>query len=192
MNGPGFMPAAFNAAVVLLLVRPVGRYLARSYRGETTTLVRGMGALERFLLRLAGISFASGSGTESLPRSAEMTWPSYLLSLLAFNGVLVVLLSAQKQALNVVYLRSPGPTGLALILEGLGSTLRGFASAATALTLLISSARGLRRRVSERAGNFWVDLIRGTLYILLPLALLLMVLFAVQPAVRKLTVSLGS
>lgn len=190
MIGPGFMQATFNAAVVVLLARPVGRYLARSYSGERTVLARGMGAIERPLLRQAGVSFPSGSTSPSLPEGAAMTWPGYLLSLLAFNGAIVVLLLVQQRTLELLQARSFG-AGLCLFLSVLGRTMRGFASAATALTLLVALIRALRVRTWNTAGNFWVDLVRGTLYILLPLSVLLAGLLALQPTLNRLAASFG-
>ncbi|MFO0579457.1 MAG: potassium-transporting ATPase subunit KdpA [Polyangia bacterium] len=179
VNGQGLLVAAINAVVVLILARPVGSYLARTFCGEPTRLGRALRPLEHGLCRLADVP--SGPGIVKEP--ARMSWPSYLLSLLAFNGALVLILMVLRQG---SVLLSGRADQAATFLESAQRLIRLFASAATGLTLVIALARALRRRTADPSGNFWVDLFRGTLYLLLPLCVLVGLWLAPQGMLRAL------
>lgn len=181
MNEQGLLVAAINAIVVLILARPVGSYLARTFCGEPTRLGRALRPLEHGLCRLANVP--SGPGLVQEP--ARMSWPSYLLSLLAFNGALVLILTALRQGSVWLTGRADQAAVLAVV-ESAQRSIRLFASAATGLTLVIALVRALRRRTADPSGNFWVDLFRGTLYLLLPLGVLLGLWLASQGMLRAL------
>lgn len=183
MNGQGLLVAAINAVAVLMLAKPVGRYLARTFCGEPTRLGRALRPLEHGLCRLADVP--SGPGIVQEP--ARVSWPSYLLSLLAFNGALVLILTALRQGSVWLAGRADQAAVLALVTSA-QRLIRLFASAATGLTLVIALTRALRRRTADPSGNFWVDLFRGTLYLLLPLGVLVGLWLASQGALRALVV----
>lgn len=160
----------------LVLIGAFARLLAipfiRAYQGEPTLVLRLCGPLERLLCRLADVP----AGPGPLPTDAEMSWQSYTLSILVWNGVGVA----------VAYALLHLPYGAAT-----RGFLRGFVAATTALSVLIVLVRGLRRQAVATVGNFWADLIRGTLYILLPLAVVLLALLSSAKVVQWLSFWLG-
>lgn len=167
-------------AVALALVRPVNSYLTRVYAGEATLLGRLFRPLECLLCRLAGVP----AGPAQLPTDSEMTWQRYILCLLAWNGVGVVFAHAFQ------YLQVQLPLVLILggqaLVQRAGPLTQSFVAATTGLAVLTALVRGLARPAAQTVGNFWVDLIRGTLYILLPLAGLVLLLGASKGIVLAL------
>ncbi len=189
----------YVAALIGLSV-PLGRFMARVLEGERTWLHALLGPLERSLYRAAGVD----------PR-AEMRWSGYAGALLVFNlaGLLVVyalqrlqgamflnpdglgavapdlaLNTAISFASNTNWQAYSGETTLAYAVQMLGLTAQNFVSAATGIAVLAALIRGLVRRQSPGIGNFWVDLTRSTLYILLPLSLALALLLVGQGVVQ--------
>jgi K+-transporting ATPase ATPase A chain len=194
VGSPLFNCAVYLAALIGLSV-PLGRFMARVLAGERTWLHALLAPIERLMYRAAGVD----------PR-AEMRWSSYAGALLVFNvlGLLVVyaLQRAQEALLlnpdglpavapdlalntaisftsNTNWQAYSGETTLSYAVQMLGLTVQNFVSAATGIAVLVALIRGLTRRQSPGVGNFWADLTRSTLYILLPLSLVLaMVLVA--------------
>jgi K+-transporting ATPase ATPase A chain len=185
---------------LLLMVKPLGTYMARVYQGEQTFLSPVVGRLEGFFYRLSGVNPGD-----------EMDWKTYLVSLLAFNliGFLFVylLLRCQQflplnpqdmgaipphQAFNtaVSFITNTnwqsygGETTLSYLTQMLGLANQNFLSAATGMSVLAVLVRGLAHHNRRGLGNFWVDLTRSTLYILLPLALLLAFVLVSQGVVQ--------
>ncbi|MBK9754556.1 MAG: potassium-transporting ATPase subunit KdpA [Nannocystis sp.] len=195
MTGIAIVQCAVYLAVLIGLSVPLGRFMARVLEGERTWLHALLGPIERLMYRAAGVD----SG-------AEMRWSSYAGALLVFNvaGLLVVyaLQRAQEALLlnpdglaavapdlalntaisftsNTNWQAYSGETTLSYAVQMLGLTVQNFVSAATGIAVLVALIRGLTRRQSPGVGNFWADLTRSTLYILLPLSLVLaMVLVA--------------
>lgn len=188
------------AAVLILVVKPLGSYMARVYEGEHIFLQHPLGWLERMIYRSAKIQ-----------PHVEMDWKGYTFSMLAFNSlgfvVLYGLLRAQAWlplnpeklvgvpralAFNVAasfvsntnWQSYAGETTITYLTELLGLTVQNFLSAATGMAILMALIRGLRQRSGNTLGNFWVDLVRGTLYILLPLSLLLSLTLISQGVVQ--------
>lgn len=166
--------------VLLLLVKPLGFLMYRVYERP------GCWPLERFLYRLCRFN----------PK-VEMDWKGYLLAMLVFNlfGLVAVYLIQRLQAylpLNPQHLGAPEPilafntavsfatntnwqaysgeTTLSYLTQMLALTAQNFLSAATGMSLLIALSRGIARHETTKLGNFWVDTVRGILYILLPLS----------------------
>ena len=202
MTWPGILQTVVYLAVLLALVKPLGWYMARVYEGKPCGLDRVLGPAERLIYRLAGIRPA-----------AEMKWTTYALAMLLFNllGVLTVyglqrlqgLLPLNPQGLgpvkgdlafntaasfatNTNWQSYSGETTLSYLVQMLGLTVQNFVSAATGMAVLVALIRGLVRRSAGTIGNFWVDLTRSTLYILLPLSLLLAVVLVSQGVVQTL------
>lgn len=200
MNAWGWLQLALYLAVLLLLVKPLGLFMARVYSGQRTFLDPLLGGVERLLYRAAGIAPA-----------AEMSWTGYALALLAFNllGLLVVYLLQRLQGflpLNPSHLGAVSPgsafntavsfvtntnwqgysgeTTLSYLTQMAGLTVQNFVSAATGMAVLAAAARGFARHTAQAIGNFWADLTRGTLYILLPLALILALALVSQGVVQ--------
>ena len=192
--------AAF-LTILLVAAWPVGNWMARVYGGERTWATRAMGPIERLLYRSAGID-----------PSHEMTWHEYALSLLAFSAAGVVLVyllqrfqgslpfnpehrgavapalafnTALSFATNTNWQAYSGESSLGHLVQALGLTVQNFVSAASGLAVLFAFVRGLTRRSAATIGNFWADLVRGTLYLLLPLALIIAVTLTSQGVVES-------
>lgn len=196
MTGQGLLQIALIFGVLLALVKPLGWYMARVYEGRPCGVDRVLGPIERLLTRLCGVG-----GTE------EMGWQAYTLAVLLFNAAglfalyglqrlqAVLPLNPQRLggvapdlAFNVAVSFSTntnwqaygGETTQSYFTQMAGLAVQNFASAATGMAVLVALIRGLARRSTPTIGNFWTDLIRTTLYILLPLAVLLALLLVSQ------------
>ncbi len=180
-----FLQLAFYLVVLLALAKPLGAYMANVYEGR----VRFLAPLENLVYRLCG----------TRPED-DMDWKRYLWGVLWFNlfGFLAVYglqrlqdvlpLNPQKFgavspdssfntavsfATNTNWQGYGGETTMSYLSQMLGLGVQNFLSAATGMAVLIALARGFARKQSGGIGNFWVDVTRSTLYILLPLSLLL-------------------
>ncbi len=183
--------------VVLVLCTPLfGGYMARVFEGQFAILK----PLERGIYRLAGVD-----------DTTEMNWLSYTGAVLAFNGLgLAVLLLLQllqhwlpfnPQALpnvawdsafntavsfatNTNWQGYAGETAMSYATQMLGLAVQNFVSAATGIAVLLALVRGLTRASQTTIGNFWVDLVRSVLYVLLPLSIILAVALVSQGVVQ--------
>ena len=189
-------------AVVLLLVKPLGWYMARVYEGKPCGLDRVLGPVERLTYRICGVNPAG-----------EMGWQRYALSILAFSFVgflsLYALMRVQQWlpfnpeqmaavppdtafntavsfVTNTNWQAYGGETTMSYLTQMFGLAVQNFLSAATGMAVLAALIRGFARRNCATIGNFWADLTRSTLYILLPLAMILAVLLASQGVVQTL------
>ena len=199
----GLVQISLYFFVLLALVKPLGWYMARVYEGQPCGLDRVLGFLERGIYRLCGVH-----------REDEMGWKTYGLAMLVFNaaGLFVVyglqrlqgwlplntqglpgvapdlaFNTAASFASNTNWQAYGGETTLSYLTQMLGLTVQNFVSAATGMAILVALIRGLARRSAQTIGNFWADLIRTTLYILLPLAAILSVLLVSQGVVQTFT-----
>ncbi len=186
--------------VLLLLVKPLGGFMARVYSGQRTFLHPVLAPVERFFYRAAAVN-----------PDAEMTWKAYALTMLVFNllGFLAVYLLQRLQGIlplnpqglaavapdssfntavsfasNTNWQGYGGETTMSYLTQMLALTVQNFVSAATGMAVLIALARGIARHTAQTIGNFWVDLTRSTLYILLPLSLTLALLLVSQGVVQ--------
>lgn len=187
--------------VLLATVKPLGWYMARVYRGEPYGLSRALKPQEQFCYRIGGVRVGD-----------EMTWPRYATAVLAFNllGIAVVYGLQRLQAVlplnpqqlanvtpdlafntaisfatNTNWQAYSGESTLSYLTQMLGLTVQNFVSAATGMAVLIALTRGLVQRGASTIGNFWVDLTRSTLYILLPLSLAFALLLVSQGVVQS-------
>lgn len=187
--------------VLLILIKPLGLYMARVYQGERSFLSPIILPVEKFIFKLAGVK-----------PDDEMTWKTYALSVLLFNLVgfffLYILLRIQNvlplnpQALGAVspelafntavsfvsntnWQNYGGETTMSNLSQMLGLGVQNFLSAATGMAVLIALIRGLSRHSTNKLGSFWVDLTRSILYILLPLSIILAVLLVSQGVVQS-------
>lgn len=203
MTTNGFLQIALYLALLLLLVKPLGSFMARVYQGERTWLHPLLGPVERWTYRLLGLDPAK-----------EMSWKTYVLSVLLFSVVGMVVLYALQRLQGVLPLNpqslgavSPdssfntavsfatntnwqgygGETTMSYLTQMVGLTVQNFASAAAGMAILIALTRGLARHSASTIGNFWVDLLRSVLYILLPLSLVLALALVSQGVVQNLT-----
>jgi len=200
MTAIGLLQIGLCLVVLLALVKPLGQYMALAYDGQVPFVERVLGPVERGIYRLCGID-----------SQAETSWKTYTVAMLAFNllGLAVVyalqrlqhLLPLNPQGLppvpadlafntatsfatNTNWQSYGGETTLGYLVPMLGLTVQNFLSAATGMAVLVAMIRGFRGRSAATIGNFWRDLTRGTLYILLPLSLGWAILLASQGVVQ--------
>jgi potassium-transporting ATPase potassium-binding subunit len=189
MTPNGYGQLAFYIGTLLLLAWPLGVYMADIYQGKIPLFIAWLRPVERGLYRLAGVSDAD-----------QMHWTRYSVSLLIFNllgfGAVYALQRLQADlpfnpdallgttpdlafntavsfATNTNWQSYGGESTMSYLTQMLGLTVQNFLSAATGMAVLMALARGFVRRESSTVGNFWVDLVRSTLYILLPLSICL-------------------
>ena len=200
MTGNGVLQLVVYVVVLLALAKPLGAYMARVYEGRPLALHRLLGWLERLIYKLSGVRPGN-----------EMGWKTYAVTMLLFNlaGVLVVyalqrlqgLLPLNPQQLGAVSPDSSfntavsfatntnwqgygGETTMSYLTQMVGLTVQNFASAASGMAVLVALIRGFARRSAETIGNFWVDLTRTTLYILLPLSFVFALVLVSQGVVQ--------
>lgn len=203
MTGNGYFQLAFYVAVLLALSVPLGLYMARIYQGEIPRFVRWLRPLESGLYRIAGVS----------PEDT-MSWMRYAVAVLVFNllGLLAVYALQRLQgmlplnpggmavtsadlafntavsfATNTNWQSYGGETTMSHLTQMLGMTVQNFLSAATGMAVLVALARGFVKKESDMLGNFWVDMVRSTLYVLLPLAVFLSLALVSQGVVQTFT-----
>jgi potassium-transporting ATPase potassium-binding subunit len=200
MTANGYLQLAFYVVVLLALAKPLGAYMARIYEGEPALLNRIGGPFERVLYRICGVD----------PQH-EMRWTEYAVAAMVFNilGLLAVYalqrlqvwLPLNPQALGAVPPDSAfntatsfatntnwqgygGETTMSYLTQMLGLAVQNFVSAATGMAVLVAFIRGFQRASAQTIGNFWVDLVRTTLYILLPLSIVGAVVLVSQGVVQ--------
>jgi potassium-transporting ATPase potassium-binding subunit len=181
----GWLQIAVFAALTTALVKPLGLHIARCLEG-TSKLVNALAPLERSLFRLAGVDPAK-----------EHSWVEYAVAILWFHlfGVLALYALQRAQgflplnpqkfdavapdlalntaisfATNTSWQSYGGETTLSYLSQMAGITVQSFLSAATGIAVAIALVRGFARHAVTTIGNFWVDLTRATLYVLLPIA----------------------
>lgn len=182
--------------ILVGIAYPLGLYMARVFSGEKTWLTPVLAPVERVVYRVAGID----------PRS-EMPWTVYAVSLLLFNfacftilylmlrfqGVLplnptqaagmspeVAFNTAVSFVSNTNWQAYAGDTGASHLIQMAGLTWQNFVSGATGIAVAIALIRGLTRREVRAVGNFWVDLTRTWLYILVPVCIVLALAYVAQ------------
>jgi K+-transporting ATPase ATPase A chain len=200
MTANGTLQLVVFVVVLLALAKPLGAYMARIYEGEPAFLNRIGAPFERLLYRVCGVN-----------PQREMRWTEYAVAAMAFNilGLLAVYALQRLQvwlplnpqglgavspdssfntavsfATNTNWQGYGGETTMSYLTQMLGLTVQNFVSAATGMAVLIAFVRGFQRASAETIGNFWADLVRTTLYILLPLALVGAVLLVSQGVVQ--------
>jgi len=187
--------------VLLVLVKPVGAYMAMAFADTPNGVNRVGGKLERGLYRLAGV------------RSDEqMGWRRYAIAMLVFNmlGLFAVYALQRLQqwlplnpqhfdalspdlamntaisfASNTNWQAYGGESAMSYLTQMLGLAVQNFLSAATGIAVLLAVVRGFIRRSTDSVGNFWVDMTRSTLYVLLPFSLVIALLLSSQGVVQN-------
>ena len=203
MTSNGLFQIALYFVVLVALVKPLGAFMARVYEGKPLFgLDRVLGPVERLIYRLCGVD-----------PNQEMGWKTYTWAMLLFSLVGMLLLYGQQRfaaipsPLNPQHFDAVGPalslntaasfttntnwqnyggeTTMSYLTQMAGLAVHNFVSAATGMAILIAMIRGLARRNADTIGNFWVDLVRTTLYILLPLSLVFAVILVSQGVVQN-------
>ncbi len=196
MNASGWLQLGLYVVVLLLLAKPLGAYMAAVYEGRATRAQRIGGWLERLIYRGAGVD----------PHE-DMSWIRYAIAMLWFQvvGCLAVYaiqrlqqwLPLNPQAMAAVTPDSAfntatsfitntnwqgygGESTMSYLTQMLALAVQNFVSAATGMAVLVALIRGFVRKEAGGIGSFWVDLVRSTVYILLPLSIVLSLVLVSQ------------
>jgi len=201
MNSSIYIQLALFLIVLFALSFPLGGYIARIMSGDESRVTRIFGPVERFIYRICGVD-----------ESVEMGWKTYSFAVIVFNflGVLAVYALQRLQAdlplnpqnmtaispdssfntaisfvTNTNWQGYTGEAAMSYLTQMLGLAVQNFFSAATGLAVVIAMIRGFARHSAKTIGNFWVDITRSVLYILLPLALVIAVIFMSQGVIQN-------
>ena len=187
MTGNGWLQIALFGLIVVAITRPLGNYMARVFAGEPTVLSRFLRPVERAIYRLSGVNeqeeqpwriyaramvLFSAAGFLTLYALQRLQWylplnpqrQSGLESVLAFN-------TAVSFVTNTNWQSYVPETTMGYLVQMAGLTVHSFLSAAVGIGLAIVLIRGFARHESANIGNFWVDITRCTLYVLLPISI---------------------
>ncbi len=205
MTANGWVQISVFFALVLLCAKPMGLYMAKVYERETTWLDPVMGPVERLLYRMTGVD-----------PNEEMRWTQYATAMLIFSLATLLLTYAVERMqgwlggslFNPQHLAAVEPylawntaasfttntnwqsyvpeTTMSYFTQMFGLATHNFWSAATGMALAIAFIRGIARREMKTLGNFWVDLTRGTLWVLAPLCLVYALALVSQGVVQNL------
>jgi K+-transporting ATPase ATPase A chain len=200
MTTNGVLQIVLYLVVLLLLVKPLGLYMSRVYEGQPVGLDRALGPIERFLYKISGTNPDEG-----------MDWKVYALAVIVFSllsGLVVYVLQRVQAFLplnpqglsavapdlafntavsfmtNTNWQNYGGETTMSYLTQMLALTVQNFVSAAVGMAVLMAVIRGFRAKSIQTLGNFWADLVRGTLYILLPLSIVLALFLVSQGVVQ--------
>jgi len=198
----GWLQIALFLLVIFLVTKPLGVYMARVFNRERTFLDPVLRPIERLLYRLTFVD-----------ETHEMRWTEYAVAMLLFSGVSMLLLyliqrgqgflpfNPQKLAAvppdvalntaasfttNTNWQNYVGEVVMSYFTQMAGLAYHNFISAATGIALAIAFVRGIARRQTDTIGNFWVDMTRSTLWVLLPISLVGALLLVSQGVVQNL------
>ncbi len=200
MNTNNLIQMLFYMIVLLALAKPLGSYMARIYQSDIPKIIRWLRPLERLIYKICGIK-----------EEDEMNWKTYAATMILFNtvGLFAVYLLQRLQAslpLNPSAMKAVSPDSsfntavsfatntnwqgysgevtMSYLTQMLGLTVQNFVSAAAGMATLVALIRGFVRKEAKTIGNFWVDLTRSTLYILLPLSVIVALILVSQGVVQ--------
>jgi K+-transporting ATPase ATPase A chain len=187
--------------VALAILSPLlGRYMAKVFMGEKHIMKPVFGWLEKSVYRVSGVK-----------SEEEMNWKTYLYGVLLFNllGMVFLFLLQMFQAYlplnteklpnvswhlsfntaasfitNTNWQSYSGENTLSYLVQMMGLTVQNFVSAATGIAVVLALIRGLTRKTTDALGNFWADMTRSVIYVLLPLSIILAMVFVSQGAVQ--------
>jgi K+-transporting ATPase ATPase A chain len=201
MSANAWLQLGLYLVVLVALVKPLGAYMAMVFADEPTRVTRLGAGFENFIYRICGIR-----------RDEEMNWKRYSIAMLVFNlvGLLAVYALQRMQqwlplnpqhfpavsadssfntaisfASNTNWQGYGGESTMSYLTQMLGLGVQNFLSAATGIAVLIALIRGFTRRTAKTIGNFWVDMTRSTLYVLLPLSFVLALVLVSQGVVQN-------
>ncbi|MGH6883623.1 MAG: potassium-transporting ATPase subunit KdpA, partial [Hypericibacter sp.] len=196
MTANGILQIAIYCAIIMALAVPVGLYMARLFSGERNFLTPILGPVEAICYRIAGVD----------PKK-EQHWLTYAFAMLLFNLVCFLSLYALLRLQGYLPFNPQGMGAMApdlalntamsfttntnwqsyvpeatmsYLVQMAGLTVHNFVSASTGIALAMALVRGFARRSATSIGNFWVDLVRGTLYVLLPISIVVGLFFVWQ------------
>ncbi len=201
MTANAWLQVALYLVVLLGLAKPLGSFMARVYQGEPHLLSRWFGSVERLCYRLMGVS-----------PDEEMDWKRYSWAVLLFSLVGTVVVYGLQRLQGILPLNPAkmagvepkvafntaisfvsntnwqaygGEATMSYLTQMLALTVQNFVSAAAGMAVLIALIRGISRHETNGLGSFWADLVRGTLYILLPLSLVLALALVSQGVIQN-------
>ncbi|MCE9595708.1 MAG: potassium-transporting ATPase subunit KdpA [Planctomycetes bacterium] len=202
MSLEAWMRLTLFIAVLVALGWPLGAYLANVAAGKNPGVARWLAPLERGIYRIGGVDSAR-----------EMTWKQYALALLAFQLVGVLVLYALQRlqgslpfnpagfagttpdlafdtaisfVTNTNWQSYGGETTMSHFVQAVGLGVQNFVSAATGIAVFFALARGFQRASAATLGNFWADMVRSTVHVLLPLSVVLALALVSQGVVQTL------
>jgi K+-transporting ATPase ATPase A chain len=185
MTSQGIMQIALYLGVLIIIVRPLGGYMAKVYEGGPNMLSRVLGPVERLVYRILGVN-----------PDEEMSWKTYAVACILFKFSFFILLfllmrlqgllplnpqnfggvapdlafnTAVSFITNTNWQAYGGESIMSYLTQMAGLGVQNFVSAAQGMAVLVALIRGFTRKTAGTIGNFWVDITRSTLYILLPL-----------------------
>jgi K+-transporting ATPase ATPase A chain len=192
----GWLQIALFCVVVTLLVKPFGGFMTRVFTGERTFLSPVLGPLERGIYRVSDVD-----------KKTEQHWITYGVAMLLFSVAGFIFLYALQRlqaglpfnpqgldpvapdlafntsvsfVTNTNWQSYTPESTMSYLTQMAGLTMHNFVSAATGIALAIALIRGFSRRSAKAIGNFWVDLVRCTLYVLLPISIVVALFFVWQ------------
>lgn len=196
----GLLQIALYFAVLFACVKPLGSYMAKVYMGKPVILTKIFGPIERLLYNISGVK-----------PTDEMTWQKYAAAVILFSfGSLLLLFfillfqgslpfnpqgfsnltpdlafnTAVSFVTNTNWQSYGGESTMSYFSQFVGLTVQNFVSAAVGMAVMVALIRGISRKKTPLIGNFWVDVARTNLYILLPMALLWTVILGSQGVVQ--------
>ncbi len=203
MTTNGWIQIFVFLALILAITKPLGVFMARVFSGERTFLDPVVRPIERLLYRVTGVDEAH-----------EMRWTEYAFTMLLFSGASMLLLYLMERAQHLLPWWNPqkfgavppalafntaasfttntnwqnysGESTMSYLTQMAGLAYHNFASAAVGIALAIAFIRGIARKEKETIGNFWVDMTRSTLWVLLPACIVYALVLVSQGVVQNL------
>jgi len=201
MTANDFIQIGVYLVVLLLLIKPMGSYMTHVFADQPNRITRLGGGVERFIYRICGVK-----------ADEDMGWKQYAIAMLIFNVcgmVMIYVLQRAQQWLplnpehfpavspdssintaisfitNTNWQAYSGESTMSYLTQMMGLAVQNFMSAACGIAVAIAVVRGFARKTTKGIGNFWVDLTRTTLYILMPLSFLLAMLLVSQGVIQN-------
>lgn len=186
--------------LAIILAVPIGKYMSRAFTGQKTFMTPVMQPVERFIYRVVGVD-----------ETEEMNWKQYAYALIVFNIIAIIFVftlqllqgilplnpqgfpcvrwdTALNTAISFVtntnWQSYAGETTMSYLTQMMGLAVQNFVSAAVGIATILVLIRGFTRKNTEDLGNFWVDMTRSVLYILLPLSVILALILVSQGVVQ--------
>jgi K+-transporting ATPase ATPase A chain len=208
MTANGWLQIVLFCTLVLVCVKPLGAYMAQLFAGERTFLHPVLGPVERSFYRLAGVDPAR-----------EQHWTTYTVAMLLFNAIGFLSLYALMRLQHALPLNPQGfdavsehlsfntavsfvtntnwqsyggESTMSHLVQMLGLTVQNYLSAATGIALAIALIRAFARAEFKTVGNFWADMTRATLYLLLPLCIVIALALVAAGMPQTLTASVDA
>ena len=203
MTTNGWVQIAVFLALILAITKPLGVFMARVFNRERTFLDPVVRPIERLLYRATGVD-----------EEHEMRWTEYAFTMLLFSGASMLLLywieraqrllpwlnpqklgavppvlafnTAASFTTNTNWQNYSGESTMTYLTQMVGLAYHNFASAAVGIALAVAFIRGIARKEKETIGNFWVDMTRSTLWVLLPACIIYALVLVSQGVVQNL------